>query len=744
MKGWFALKRMAWIAVLAALLCISSAGAETFTLALPWAGAAVEVCTSEMDGEQWLFLPAFADPASLPVELLDEEADEEGVRRAELDGQPLSIMQAQNLRALFLFSDDPQNQGRAYIDGGERHSTETTGYMALIAPDGTVEHADRLRQLRGRGNGSWGNEKKPYQFKLENRADLLKTGDPSEMARTWVLLADYMDPTRLHNRIALDLALEMGLEETSHSEFVDLYYDGEYRGMYLLAEKVEIDPARVDEMDYDKLIEEWNESAGVTNLETLSVGSGENRFGNPYTYIENLHDSGVTDAGAYLLEMEDAVGTLTDRCWFQMSDLSTVALKNPENASEPMVRDISEKLENARSILQNGGISEDGSQTIHDVFDVDDFARTALLYELSYSDSGFHYSSTFFVLPAGAQRFEPGPVWDFDLTWRYYQSGVNDQGIGLKDQAGWLPEFYSVPAFSERMKEIYLEEMYPLVQDVLLGDGEGRYLQSIDSYLAHIEASLRMNNRLWQTPRFWRQLYAEGGESETELLRRFLDERSEWLRAALEDARPDADAVTLWGYAPYTYVPDRVGVYACPWNHVNVRSVAFEQLSEATEEEYALWQLTAEIEPQPGYTFENPAVTFNGREISHERLADGGLRICVTFQDLSYRPVDYYGEDIGLIYNPDVYAANYPEIAAEYEEDPEGLMDYFCDEGMYEDHRGNAFFKPSDILLFNPELEEMFGEDWQLYYWDYLYYGYADGWLHKGARGYALDVQDAL
>jgi len=172
--------------------------------------------------------------------------------------------------------------------------------------------------------------------------------------------------------------------------------------------------------------------------------------------------------------------------------------------------------------------------------------------------------------------------------------------------------------------------------------------------------------------------------------------------------------------------------------------VETEQLSEATEEDYALWQLEAVIEPDEGYAFIQPQVTFNGRELRFEQQEDGSLRILVTFEDPSYRPVDYYGEDIGLVYNPDVYAASYPEIAAEYEDDPEGLMDYFCDEGMYEDHMGNAFFRPSDVLSFNEELAELFGEDWQLYYWDYLYYGYADGWLNSGCRGFALDVQDAL
>jgi len=739
------LKKTGWIAaLLLCLACFFGACAEPLSFALPAGNASLEICTAEIEAEeettQWLFLPAFADPDALGLEWLEEEADEEGVRRADMNGETLHVMQSENLRALFLFSDDPVNQGREYIENSEKRSkTQTTGSIAVITPDGTVDYAGELRQLRGRGNFTWTQRKRPYQFKLEERADLLKTGDPSESARTWVLLAEYLDASMLHNRITLDLALELGMEETSRSEFVDLYYDGEYRGMYLLAEKVEIDPARIDERDYDKLIETWNRQAGIHDLEALGVFEGENRFGSRFTSIENLQDSGMVNAGAYLLEMEDEVGTLSDRCWFRMSDGSLIALKSPENASEPMVRYISEKLESARSILQSGG------EGIEEAFDVDAFALTALLCELGYSRDSFRYSSTFFVLPAGADRFEPGPVWDFDLGWRYYRTGINDDGVGTITQEGWLPEFYSVPLFVERMREIYLSRVYPLVQDILLGETQRRYLQPLDSYAAHIAQARRMNDRLWEPEHYAHLNYALHADGETELLRAFIAERSEWLRQAMSHAHPDA--ITLWGYASYTYVPDRLFIQTCPWDKARVRSFEAEQLTEATEDSYARWQLDIVLEPKEGTVWDEPSVFFNATPLRCEKQADGSLLVRVVFEDLSYRPVDYYGEDIGLVYNPDVYAANYPEIAAEYEDDPEGLMDYFCDEGMYEGQMGNAFFDPEEVEFYHYELSSTLGEDWQMYYWDYIAYGHEYGWLLNTlgeGRGFALQVSDAL
>ena len=727
------MKRMAFVcAALMVLACISCAAAASFVL--PVRGASVEVLPSEMDGESWLFLPSFADPDSLGLSWTGDEED--GVRTAEKDGESWNVMRSAHVRTLFLFSDDPENEGREYIDNCKKHANRTTGSMALVSADGTVDYAGRLRQLRGRGNGSWENEKKPYQIKLEERADLLNTG---EAARTWVLLAEYTDATMLRNRIALDLALEMGLEETSHSEYVDLYYDGEYRGLYLLCEKVEIDEARVDEMDYDDLIETWNKNAGVNDLEKLAAAQGENALGNEIHFIEGLYDNGVTDAGAYLLEMEDEAATLSDRCWFRMDDESVIALKNPENASEPMVRFISEKLTEARRALADGTDEE-----IEALFDVDAFARTALLYELSYSDSGFHYSSTYFVLPAGEERFRPGPVWDFDLTWGYYRKGVNAGGAGVKDAEGWLTEFYEAPVFARSLRKNYLEQMYPLVQNILLGESEGRWLKPLSKYDDMIAQARRMNSRLWPHVPFWRFEPDADCESAVEQLRSFIQERSAWLHRAFSNAGDTADGMTLWAWSPYTYVEDDLQLYICPWDHARIRSYELEQLSEATEEDYALWRLEAVLEPEEGYAFENPRILLCGTEMTCEWLEDGAVRIAAEFEDPSYRPVDYYGEDIGLVYNPDVYAANYPEIAAEYEDDPEGLMDYFCDDGMYEDHMGNAFFRPSELLEFRPDMMDLFGEDWQLYYWDFLYYGYEDGWLSKPGRGFIPEMKDAL
>ena len=51
---------------------------------------------------------------------------------------------------------------------------------------------------------------------------------------------------------------------------------------------------------------------------------------------------------------------------------------------------------------------------------------------------------------------------------------------------------------------------------------------------------------------------------------------------------------------------------------------------------------------------------------------------------------------------------------------------------------GNAYFEPQKIRLYHPELDQMLGESWQDYYWEFLYYGFEEGWLD------ALDIRFTL
>ena len=410
-----------------------------------------------------------------------------------------------------------------------------------------------------------------------------------------------------------------------------------------------------------------------------------------------------------------------------------------------MVCYIRDCLEEARQCLANGGTHPQTGLTMEDYFDVEAFARILLLHEALSNVDGYGYSSSWFVLPAGSRQFVPGPAWDFDLSMREFRTGSNKGGKNLKNTDDWPGLFYGVPRFMEQFQTIWTQEMYPAIRDVLLGGQAGRVLKPLESYVEEIEASYRMNDKIWDCEEFSSYIYGETWEEDIELLREFLTGRCAWMEDVVMGVSADEETIYLCGHAQYTKLDkEMISLDIAPWSHGSVQWTSLEMLEEATEENYAVWQLEAVITPDEGHSFNDPEIRFDDTVINYEKQEDGTLKIAFTFEDLSYRPVDYYGEDIGMFYNPDVYAENYPEIAEMYEDDPEGLMNHFCDEGMYEDQKGNAFFRPSEVLYTFPNLYDLLGTDWSTYYWDYVYYGASDGWMRRLSYGYPLTVLEDL
>jgi hypothetical protein len=97
--------------------------------------------------------------------------------------------------------------------------------------------------IRLRGNSTFKFPKKPYRIKLDQKHSLLGL----DKAKSWVLLADWLDPSTLHNYAALNLAAT-----SEHFDFiptphkVNLYLNGEYQGVYTLCEQVQENEGRLE------------------------------------------------------------------------------------------------------------------------------------------------------------------------------------------------------------------------------------------------------------------------------------------------------------------------------------------------------------------------------------------------------------------------------------------------------------------------------------------------------------------
>lgn len=111
--------------------------------------------------------------------------------------------------------------------------------------------------IKGRGNSSWNasasqsdyDSKNSYSIKLSEKAQLLGVGDSK--SKKWVLNANKFDLSGLRNYLVWELADRMGgtIGYVPECTWVQLYVNMEYRGMYMLTEKIDTGKDRVNVND---------------------------------------------------------------------------------------------------------------------------------------------------------------------------------------------------------------------------------------------------------------------------------------------------------------------------------------------------------------------------------------------------------------------------------------------------------------------------------------------------------------
>lgn len=439
----------------------------------------------------------------------------------------LTIMKSANVGSLYVTSPDAEHD-RAWVEA-DKGNKAAGGGVVLLRPDGTQVYSGTLKNIKGRGHSTWHYPKKPYQIKLNEKVDLLETGDPAEAASTWVLLANYNDETLIHNSLTYDMALELGLPYSPHSQTVDLYYDGQYRGTYLLCEKTEVGAGRVDVGDLEKKIEKLN--PGIEDLDLLDTRTAATEAGVTYQYVSGLTMPGDI-SGGYLLELDMKGRAMEEKSWFATTHDSYVVCKSPEYLSAAAMEHIGGLYQDFEDAVYHGGVNPYTGKDYSEYVDAASLAKCYLLMELSQDGDAF-LTSTYFYKPEGEDKLYAGPVWDFDYTYGLF--GSRNNGAQLSDPEGLTAAFnsrfaiklLSIPAFQREVQRVYEEELYALVADVALGDAQARegFLRSVAGYGAQCSASQEMNRVLWI-----RYLTGSYGQA-LDKCREFLSRRNQWLYA---------------------------------------------------------------------------------------------------------------------------------------------------------------------------------------------------------------------
>lgn len=476
-----------------------------------------QITLKENDGIKYLFLPASADLTKLSLTVtttpesdkvlltgdkgtayLQGTVDLTAVAAANADGyreitasvgkgkQTLTfrVMQASAIPTMYLTSRDAANEGISYVDADKNHVVKDA-QMELIAVNGTSIYNGGLTQLKARGNSTFTNaEKKSYQIKLNTASDLLGN---KEQVKTWVLLASYFDATQMHDKLMKDLATKLGLAYTASCDWVNLYYDGEYRGVYLLSEKNSVGAVSVAITDMEEAYKAQNPSYG----DNMSTGLSQNAYGQQYQYTKDLKEpENIT--GGYLIELN------YDK-WDEVSGFKTrqgVAfnVKSPEWCGDSAMKYISEYYQAFEDAVyatdDTGAYTGYNASTrkyFYDYVDMDSLVKVFLLQELALNCDGF-ISSVYFYKDADGIMYA-GPIWDQDMTFGTGWSKTN--AADIEDYHYLAKALIQIPAFKAAVVEYYSSTFAPAVREWLGNNGTIAHQYNL------LKDSAAMNYKLW-------------------------------------------------------------------------------------------------------------------------------------------------------------------------------------------------------------------------------------------------------
>ncbi len=199
-------------------------------------------------------------------------------------------------------------------DSGAKIETKEYEGAKVSVSGATVEEcnfSDRTAEAKCRGNYTFtSTEKKSYRVKFEEKINLFNQGRGE--AKSWVLMAEHCDQSFLRNHLALAMAQKLDkIAYYSSSSFVNLYINGEYEGIYRVAEQHQVQESRVninedpDEIDTDYFIE-WDAYANEDgNVEGLNYfRAGKNNF---LVKSDNMTEEKCEFLREYFQKVDDAL-----------------------------------------------------------------------------------------------------------------------------------------------------------------------------------------------------------------------------------------------------------------------------------------------------------------------------------------------------------------------------------------------------------------------------------------------------
>lgn len=308
-------------------------------------------------------------------------------------------------------------------------------------------------RVKGRGNSSWKMPRRSYQIKLPSRDSVL--GMPP--AKKWLLISNYADASLMRNKLMYDLAAQI-MDFAPQSEFADLWIDGDYRGVYLVCQRIATGKTSLNLK---------SEQGILAEIDTFYWHDADSYFKSNYSpAVFTLKDSPADD-----MEKEDSLARKS------FSDF------------EDYVRRFEDLLY----------AEEKDWEQISSMMDVESFLSFYLLEEFSENPDSCR-TSLYMYQDGPNDVLHMGPVWDFDKALGYAQKGKYggnperdyvsniQEYMGTENDCTWYTELMKIPEFQDAVQTYYQNTG----RDILLSSR-----QLIEDYRHRIKKSAEHAESIW-------------------------------------------------------------------------------------------------------------------------------------------------------------------------------------------------------------------------------------------------------
>ena len=345
---------------------------------LPW---------TDDEGQKYLFLPSSA-------------ANYEPAKDSSLENDSeITVVRSSDVASVFVILKDDTI---ARVDGEKGY--QAPAYVTVIREDGKVEYSKDLEYIKVRGNGTYNTEKKPYEIKLTQSKGLLGMS----AAKEWILLANAYDCSLMKNTLVQDFAADYTDLPSAETKPIDLYINGEYRGSYLLSEKVQVRDGYIEIDDLGKRNVSVNGETENTEYQQIMEDD--------ISYVAGISNpKDIT--GGYLIELVPPHLLDDSMSYFYTNNGTLFRIKNPKYASKEEVsyiKSIFDEVEMA--VSAEDGINPHTGRHFSQIIDVDSWLQKYLL-ELVFQNSDMSYASMFYYKDSDSTNplLRAGTPWDYDL-----------------------------------------------------------------------------------------------------------------------------------------------------------------------------------------------------------------------------------------------------------------------------------------------------------------------------------------